>query len=68
MHNRLTPQTESIAPTTPFNTLQVGQRFNNGQLIWKRDENSITVKRADGWLVTVCVWDWAWGKLIRIEK
>lgn len=35
--------------------------------VYKRDENSITIKRADGWLVTVCKGDWSWDKQIIIE-
>ena len=35
--------------------------------VFKRDENSITIKRADGWLVTVVVGDWSWDKQIIIE-
>ncbi len=69
LHNKpFTDTTEAQQPDTVFNTLQYGQRFKKGQIVFKRDETSITVKRADGWLVTVCKGDWAWDKLVSIDK
>jgi len=54
-----------------FSQLQKGQfRYRpDGPIntVFKRDENSITIKRADGWLVTVSKGDWSWDKLIIIE-
>jgi len=49
-----------------FSQLQKGQfRYTTTGSIstfFKRDENSITIKRADGWLVTVCKGDWSWDR------
>jgi len=54
-----------------FSQLQKGQfRYTPGgsiSTVFKRDENSITIKRADGWLVTVRAGDWSWDKKIIIE-
>lgn len=69
LHNRPFPaEPEQEQPDTVFNTLQVGQRFNGGQIIHSRTETSLTVRRADGWLVTVNVGDWAWERLVKLEK
>lgn len=68
LSNHLAPPAESEQPDTVFNTLKVGQRFNNGQVVFKRDDVSITVKRADGWLVTVNKGDWAWEKIVTLIK
>lgn len=67
LRNHLQRPAEAEQPDTVFNTLKVGQRFNNGQVVFKRDDVSITVKRADGWLVTVNKGDWAWGKMVKVE-
>lgn len=31
-------------------------------VVHKRDENSITIKRPDNWLVTVQKGDWSWDR------
>lgn len=69
LHNSPFPaETEQEQPDTVFNTLNVGQMFNKGQVIHSRTETSLTVRRADGWLVTVNVGAWAWGRLVKLEK
>lgn len=67
LSSHLPPSSEAEQPDTVFNTLKVGQRFNNSQVVFKRDDVSITVKRADGWLVTVNKGDWAWEKMVKVE-
>lgn len=68
LHNLPFTESEVIQPDTPFNTLRIGQRFNKGQLVFKRDETSITVKRADGWLVTEYDTDDSWGRLVKLQE
>ena len=52
----------------PFNMLTSGtfRYFENGNIstVFKRDDKSITIKRHDGWLVTVKDGDFSWNKLI----
>jgi len=69
LHNRPFQTTQSeTEPTVPFNTLTHGKFKHtvtgNVSAIVKRDDTSITIKRHDGWLVTVCEGDWAWDSLI----
>lgn len=63
-HNKLIETIQPEANTTIFNTLKTGDKYDNG-VVFKRDETSITVKRNDGWYVTIKVGDYGWDKMIR---
>jgi len=67
LHNLPFQTTQSeTEPTVPLCTLTHGKfkhtMTGNISVILKRDDTSITIKRHDGWLVTVCEGDWAWDR------
>jgi len=55
-----------------FSQLTNGQfkYFEGGNVstVFKRDEVSITIKRHDGWLITVTNNDWSWDRDVILLK
>ena len=73
LYNRPFQTTQSeTEPTVPLCTLTHGKykhtMTGNVSAIVKRDETSITIKRHDGWLVTVCEGDLGWDGGVIIVK
>lgn len=71
LHNKPFTETELEVGNTPLNTLQHGQQYRhpNGKVhqVFKRDDTSITIRRNDGWLVTITDKDFGWGvKVIKV--
>ncbi len=55
-----------------FSQLTKGQfkYFEGGNIctVFKRDDTSITIRRADGWLITVNNNDWSWDRDVILLK
>lgn len=73
LHNKpFIDEATNDVPRVTFNRLKPGDKYTHSKnihTVFKRDGDSITVKRYDGWFVTIKKDSEAWRKqVIRIEE